>query len=326
MRIFVLFKISLFVLFLGGYQTAHAASNCTYTNGAVDVAAVALDSNGKDRNCNFTPDSVKLKLFDIYLCEDLPTYANYRSACNNLFSSGNGKDVEITNGGTTSLMDGSVTLAEGEYKYAALVIENAFSIKFQSDYSLPIRGRTGVGNTCWTNGNDVKIFYNSYTDFSSECGASANANPQFSKYTYNGLYHAAFPSNPFKNAIDGISAGFDLSAYLLSNLETMAVVTPDSNDPTNQNLVVDDGAYILGIFKFPTTQTVDPLTKNVDMGVSVDKVAFMKLTTSTLYADGSGPICNSGGNGSLAPHATSGAYSCLSTSYPNSLKFKFEVN
>ena len=314
-----------FGLWIASLQVVQAA-DCTYVNGEVDVASIALDSNGKDRNCNFTPDEVKIKVFDIYLCEELPTYSNYRTSCSSLFSSSAGKDIELSKGTSSSMADGAITLQEGGYKYAALVMENTFSIKFQADYTMPIRGKSGVGTTCWTNGNDVKIFYgNNYPDFSSECGTSSAANPQFSRYTYAGLYHPAYPSNPFKNAIDGIAIGRGASAYILSGLNTLATVTPGS-DPQDPDAVVTDGNKILGIYEFPNAQVVSAATQNVDMGISVDKGAFMKITSNTFYADNSGPICNSGGHGSLTAHATSGAHSCLATSYPTSLRFKFEVN
>ena len=68
------------------------AATCPRTNaGEVDLSQLTVDSNGMDYNCNYTPDGMKIKLFKILLCEQLPSLTNYNAVCNAIVSFTNGK-------------------------------------------------------------------------------------------------------------------------------------------------------------------------------------------------------------------------------------------
>ena len=186
------------------YLTTHGAfaDICPRLNGAVDLSRLTVDTNGKDYNCDYTPDAMRLKLYKILICEQLPTVSNYNDTCETLVDFPSGKDVDITADGTTPILDGAVSLKEGSYTHAAIFIENKIASKFLQTFSQPIQGNNGVGTTCWSNGNDAKISYESfalgpgdYTKFSASCGISSEAQPQWSYYTYKGLWNPVNQNN-----------------------------------------------------------------------------------------------------------------------------------
>jgi len=299
------------------------AATCKYTNaGEVDVSQLVRDGNGKDFNCDYTPDGMRIKLFQILLCEELPTLANYNSICKKLVDFPTGKDVSITANGTTPIVDGSVTLTEGNYSHATILIENKIGSKFTQTFSQPIHGSNGVGKTCWSNGNDAKIWYSGgYTEFSASCGLSSAADPQWSTYTYKGFWT---PGGFVNTANELTLTGSGKDIYLLGDVNSVATITYDNSGNTEEENLRTQANYLLGVAPITPVAKVTPDTSNVDLGFKLTDTFFQKITTNSGYNVGDSKTCSSA-EGTIGASPDTGAHACLATSYAQTFEFKFVV-
>ena len=299
------------------------AATCPRTNsGEVDLSQLVVDPNGADFNCDYTPDGMRIKLYQILLCEELPTLANYNSICKKLVDFSSGKVVSITANGTSPIIDGPVTLTEGNYSHAAILIENKIGSLFTQTFSQPIHGSNGVGKTCWSNGNDAKIWYpGGYTEFSASCGLSSAANPQWSTYTYKGFWT---PGGYVNTANQLTATGSGKDVYLLGDVNTVAAITYDGNGFGEQNLTTQAN-YLLGVAPITPIAKVTPNTSNVDLGFKLTDTFFQKITTSTGYNVGVSKTCSSA-QGTIGASPDTGAHACLATSYAQTFDFRFVVD
>lgn len=309
------------------------ANVCPRVGGAVDLSQLTT-SNGKDYNCNYTPDGMKLKLFKIFLCAQLPTLADYDAICEPLVNFPTGKDVVVTADGTTPILDGSVTLKEGTYSHAVILVENRLGSKFVQTFSHPIQGNNGVGTTCWSNGNDAKISYESfalgpgdYTKFSASCGTLAQANPQWSYYTYKGLWNPLNPGNIFFiNSTPYLTyTGSGKDVHLLSDFSTLATVTAGDSGRNldDENGIITNARYMMGVTELTPAAKISADTKNIDLGFKLKDTYFQKITSNNNYY-GAKRCSETHGNISTMSTLT-GSYACLSTSYATTFDFKFVV-
>ena len=233
-----------------------------------------------DYNCNYTPDGMRLKIYKIMLCEEYIDNTNYLDKCVSLVDEEGGKSVIVEADKTTSILDGPASLPEGKYNYSVILINNTVDAKFTQTYSNEIHGNNGIGTTCWSNGNDVKISYEISANgdgdpskFSASCGTLAQANPQWSGYTYKAFWNDNNngTNNYFVNKFQGIltfgSAYKDV--YVLSNLTELATVTTGvgGRNEDDGNGVSSDGIYVMGVQKHDTPITISPATNGVELGV-----------------------------------------------------------
>ena len=294
-----------------------------------------------DYNCNYTPDGMRLKIYKIMLCEEYIDNTNYLDKCVSLVDEEGGKSVIVEADKTTSILDGPASLPEGKYNYSVILINNTVDAKFTQTYSNEIHGNNGIGTTCWSNGNDVKISYEISANgdgdpskFSASCGTLAQANPQWSGYTYKAFWNDNNngTNNYFVNKFQGIltfgSAYKDV--YVLSNLTELATVTTGvgGRNEDDGNGVSSDGIYVMGVQKHDTPITISPATNGVELGFKLKDTFFQKITTNNdYYGSGvSGKKKCSEVHGSIGQSSETGAYACLSTSYPITFDFRIQSN
>ena len=296
------------------------------------VLAVPQDQNGFDHNCDFTADKLQLNLYGIYLCENEPTPETYRENCSNVFFRSTPVVADIVKNGVSALGIGDVTMDEGEYNYAVVLVKPTVGVSFVNEYTHPLRGATGVGTTCWTNGVDIAISYNSPLDFSVECGNADDANPRVSNYTFSAIFdsnYLADPLGPFRREVLGIPRGEPINVYLLSDFEQRASVVPGAN-VFDQSQLQSNASLMLGVQKFDSPVNISGSTKNINFGFNITDTFFQKITGNSRYTENGQQVCGGNTGDSNNPinlpltAGVGGAYACLATTYPT--KFRFELD
>ena len=110
------------------------AAACDRTNG--EILASNFSSNG---TCTVTPDVAMFPLHKIGLCEEVPTYENYLTNCKFLIEYSTPKDVQVSKNTVIQLND-SITLDEGTYKAAVLVVGNTIGLKHSDVFATSHNG------------------------------------------------------------------------------------------------------------------------------------------------------------------------------------------
>ena len=142
------------VIFLQVFSaTGVKAAECTRdvtSNGILD-SNFAGDPAG---TCQVTPDIAMFPLLKIGLCAEVPTYANYLTNCKFLVEYASQKQVLISKDTTVKLKD-SLTLDEGIYKAAVIVMGNTIGLQHSDLFHSSVLGQEanlddGPGKYCAT--------------------------------------------------------------------------------------------------------------------------------------------------------------------------------
>ena len=142
------------VIFLQAFSATGAkAAECTRdvtSNGILD-SNFAGDPAG---TCQVTPDIAMFPLLKIGLCAEVPTYANYLTNCKFLVEYASQKQVLISKDTTVKLKD-SLTLDEGIYKAAVIVMGNTIGLQHSDVFHSSVLGQEanlddGPGKYCAT--------------------------------------------------------------------------------------------------------------------------------------------------------------------------------
>jgi len=316
------------------------AGLCPIINGILDMDILSeLDGTEfGDFNCNYTPDMMQLKIHKIMLCKDLVNNSNYLEKCTSLVDDASGRSVTVKENESSPLLDGPVSLTEGKYDYSVIVMSNKVETQFVQEFSKNIMGNNGIGTTCWSNGNDSKISYEDTegkdgdpTIFSASCGSSNDANPQLSGYTYKAFYNDANNGvdNYFVNKFLGLTlfGGNNKDIYILSNETNIAEISAGDGgrNMDDENGLISNGIYVMGVTKHDNPIEISAATNGIELGFKLKNTYFQKITTNNNYYGKSvsgNKIC-SDGQGVISESSETGAYACLSTSYP--IDFDFRV-
>ena len=314
------------------------ANTCPRNGSDVDIAALHTagpENIFGDFNCDYTPDGMRIKLYKIMLCSELVNETDYQAKCNPLVTFNSGKDIEISADNQSPILDGPVTLVEGDYTHAVILIENRIGSKFLQSFTRPIHGDNGVGTTCWSNGKDAKISYETvdgngnrvpntdgdHQNFSASCGLAASADPKWSYYTYKGLWM----NGGFVNEVKALSlfGAPNKNVHLLGPTGNLASFTVGNGGRNNddENGIVTNANYLLGVTELNPTVSISPSTTGLNLGFKLKDTFFQKITTNTYYGN---DRC-SAASGSMAVAASTGAFACLSTSYATTFDFKLEA-
>ena len=142
------------IVFLQAFSATGAkAAECTRdvtSNGILD-SNFAGDPAG---TCQVTPDIAMFPLLKIGLCAEVPTYANYLTNCKFLVEYASQKQVLISKDTTVKLKD-SLTLDEGIYKAAVIVMGNTIGLQHSDVFHSSVLGQEanlddGPGKYCAT--------------------------------------------------------------------------------------------------------------------------------------------------------------------------------
>lgn len=268
----VLFKQGVMFTGLSMLATVAVAVDCDS-----DTDADTILGAGNWASCEkATPDSLKLSFYKMALCTEKPTYLD-ESKCVYLLNSSSPKEVEISVGAKTDLLTGEVSVPEGVYPYAVMMIDNEIGVKTVFEFSSGNEQTDSLGNTgnsCWTNGKDVTWGYSNAADTVMTCGATPNAKFSFEEFK-------AFEGYSNKVLNDTTpTTSFDV--YLLKDITSIATSGSDSYGyPTG------DANYIWGVQTFNDAPEITANTKNIDMGFALTEGINMSFNN---FLTGSGIV------------------------------------
>ena len=150
----ILKAITLFsaVIFLQVFSATGAkAAECTRNATSNGILASNFSSEGV---CQVTPDVAMFPILKIGLCAEVPTSANYLTNCKFLIEYASQKKVQISKSTTVKLKD-SLTLDEGIYKAAVMVMGNTIGLQHSDVFHSSVLGQEanlddGPGKYCAT--------------------------------------------------------------------------------------------------------------------------------------------------------------------------------
>lgn len=111
-----------------------AADRCDESNG--EILASNFFNSG---DCTVTPDIAMFPIYKLGLCKEVPTYENYLTGCQFLVEYSTPKEVEVSKDTVIQLSE-SITLNEGVYKAAVLVVGNTIGLKHSDVFATPHKG------------------------------------------------------------------------------------------------------------------------------------------------------------------------------------------
>jgi hypothetical protein len=123
------FLIMFAVCFLS--SKSYASTACAATSTAASHQGLAgsanYATNGDDGYCFHTPTSMKVTVYEFGLCTAASSPTS-KTACTTIFNNTSGKTLDLGVGSSLPLSD-SVSLTEGTYTHAYVVLSNVTSIK-----------------------------------------------------------------------------------------------------------------------------------------------------------------------------------------------------
>ena len=140
------------IIFLQVFSaTGVKAAECTRNATSNGILASNFSSEGV---CQVTPDVAMFPILKIGLCAEVPTYANYLTNCKFLIEYASQKKVQISKSTTVKLKD-SLTLDEGIYKAAVMVMGNTIGLQHSDVFHSSVLGQEanlddGPGKYCAT--------------------------------------------------------------------------------------------------------------------------------------------------------------------------------
>ena len=139
--------------------TAVAGKDCTNTSTYADhrgsnTAGLDENQNPKDGYCYQTPTNMDVKIYEVGICT-AHAKPNDKTACTLLFSDANGQLVNLSVGSSLSL-SGEISVTEGTYSHAYILMSNETAIKTVIQFSTPRTAPDADGSSgtyCYTNGD-----------------------------------------------------------------------------------------------------------------------------------------------------------------------------
>lgn len=117
------------------------AGACNILDGEITNSITANEASW----CTVTPDYASFPLYKLGLCSSIPTYETYQAECTFVVDNAVAKDLEISRGSSLSITD-EISLAEGSYPAAVILLGNEISLKHTAAFSTDQNGwEIGVG-------------------------------------------------------------------------------------------------------------------------------------------------------------------------------------
>ena len=265
--------VLIFVTFVTSFANtvAHADTTCGPNSNATAHTGAGNAANNQNTYCFATPQVLQMKFYEFGLCDGTADPAN-RSNCTALFKDTNGKDVNLSTGRVSDLVDG-VTITEGTYSHGYLIISNAIELNLTIEFSVDRTDDDGdTGKVCYTDGRKIStdandIAYPGDTGNSIiSCGAQSNAVNSKETIALNGCgvgYTSSYPN--YQYSAKGVTVTTDL--YVVKSDGTQ------SNGCAN-----DHGFFAVQPFQTPVSITAD--TAGLDVGISLTGAVSLGFTAN----------------------------------------------
>ena len=237
------FLIMFAVCFLS--SKSYASTACAATSTAASHQGLAgsanYATNGDDGYCFHTPTSMKVTVYEFGLCTAASSPTS-KTACTTIFNNTSGKILDLGVGSSLPLSD-SVSLTEGTYTHAYVVLSNVTSIKSVIQFSTArVDDTNNSGTYCYTDGRSVNDTPTPESVMS--CGSNGS-NAAYAVETiglggntYSNTYRnytvsmggANIVSNLYAITSSGAlsSAGNDFALYGSQKLASAVNITPDT--------------------------------------------------------------------------------------------------
>ena len=114
------------------------------------AATCGLNSDGEitdgslSSGCTVTPDKAYFPIYKVGLCEEIPTYLNYQTACSIFIDNSIATEVEVSKNNNLSLKNG-ITLDVGTYKAAIVLLGNTIGLKHADTFESNRNGTESNG-------------------------------------------------------------------------------------------------------------------------------------------------------------------------------------
>ena len=273
MRQFLISITSVILVFFSPLS-AKAQSPCTTVNGEITSTG---DSSAPLYWCLMTPEEMQVKVHYIGMCKVAPTYANFESVCEPLFSSTAGTQVTVGKNQPFSLVD-EISITEGTYTHAAMFVDKTIRHKSIVTFSSPRRGKSGdpsgtnvTGKVCWSlemTADDTSITQgDDYPNFRADCGDEVGS-VGYNVSTKNVLNELEYPFGP-TDTTTGTTDSTSWTVYLLDQSK--------QRDPDVSDGSVANAQYLLGLQQFNTPVSITANTTQVDLGFRLTNTFGVKM-------------------------------------------------
>ena len=278
--------------------TAFSATLVLFSTSYLLSASCVRNANGEitdaslSPNCTVTPDEVYFPIYKFGLCEEVPTYLNYMTACKFLYDSTTGQTVAVTSSSNFQLAN-NISISEGSYRAAVVLIGNTIGVLHNDVFAAPWDGleKSGGGGYSVTNGKycSTRLDSGSEDDFDSnlDCANSALAGGIFSET--DGAYNTAGLGGRCSIAAGAISSNLTFNTASGSttvcgmlDASTLETYTGSDTDATRQ-LVTQTFATAVKIS--PNTTSLNIAFKVTDM-LSIEDVSGGGVDYIQAYLDG----------------------------------------
>ena len=278
--------------------TAFSATLVLFSTSYLLSASCVRNANGEitdaslSPNCTVTPDEVYFPIYKFGLCEEVPTYLNYMTACKFLYDSTTGQTVAVTSSSNFQLAN-NISISEGSYRAAVVLIGNTIGVLHNDVFAAPWDGleKNGGGGYSVTNGKycSTRLDSGSEDDFDSnlDCANSALAGGIFSET--DGAYNTAGLGGRCSIAAGAISSNLTFNTASGSttvcgmlDASTLETYTGSDTDATRQ-LVTQTFATAVKIS--PNTTSLNIAFKVTDM-LSIEDVSGGGVDYIQAYLDG----------------------------------------
>ena len=274
MKAIAVLSVTLVCGFWGSVSVAQPVT-CTGTSGV---------SSGEE--CLKEVTSFKLKVYEFGLCTDYPTVTD-RSKCTELFKNTTGFDLAISKNASLPL-GGTVTLTEGIYTHAYIIVDNNTHLKSVHEFSAvrkDMASTPGEGKFCYSNGTDrTENLKLELTNVVVTCGTTdaSAANKETIKFDDD-----ASPNPGYRNfSIVDLGGGATSVGY--TKLFTLTAAG-DAGTAWATDHSILAGQRI-------TPVTISTTTKGLNIAFSVtDNVSFNFIAHGAKIPSGSGSACNDAG-------------------------------
>ena len=278
--------------------TAFSATLVLFSTSYLLSASCVRNANGEitdaslSPNCTVTPDEVYFPIYKFGLCEEVPNYLNYMTACKFLYDSTTGQTVAVTSSSNFQLAN-NISISEGSYRAAVVLIGNTIGVLHNDVFAAPWDGleKNGGGGYSVTNGKycSTRLDSGSEDDFDSnlDCANSALAGGIFSET--DGAYNTAGLGGRCSIAAGAISSNLTFNTASGSttvcgmlDASTLETYTGSDTDATRQ-LVTQTFATAVKIS--PNTTSLNIAFKVTDM-LSIEDVSGGGVDYIQAYLDG----------------------------------------
>lgn len=232
---------------------SQAVTTCSTVSG--EITDVVGDHQGRGW-CLMTPESMQIKVHFIGLCRSEPTWENFDTICDQLFSSSSGKLATISKDAAFPLI-GDMSIPEGTYTHAAIFIDRSIRHSSVVNFATPRRGKSGTGKVCWSLEMDqaeADPGEDDYANFAADCG-DEEGDRGYNISENNIIYHNLTGVAGDESA--GVTESTTWKVYLLNSSRQR---DSDASDG------VANAKYFIGIQKFNNPVEIRPSTTAVDLG------------------------------------------------------------